>query len=236
MVGAERVSQYPGHIKNVDECWLAIGIHARARNVPRKFRIFEEEKMVPESWRRRELTSIRDLARTANWFVIQVAWRFARRSGSTLFIPYPGREEWGKLEKAKARAKWDAPRRCREGKQRVSGSKKERDVSLMRDLPRTINRGGTEIIRDFVAVTCDANKSFVPITYAHLNLRSRQIRRSASVRQHESRNEEVERSQYRMWFMIAICPFLKPEYLWIIILSAILTSWFNYLFTRVNIW
>lgn len=39
-------------------------------------------------------------------------------------------------------------------------------MSLTRDLPRTINCGGAEIIQDFVAVTCDANKSFVPITYA----------------------------------------------------------------------
>jgi len=44
----ERVSWYRHfeHIKNVDECWRAIGIHARTRNVPRKFRSFEEEKMM----------------------------------------------------------------------------------------------------------------------------------------------------------------------------------------------
>lgn len=54
----------------------------------------------------------------------------------------------------------------------VRGSKKERDVSLTRDLPRTINCGGAEIIRDFVAGHCDANKSFVPITYALKLLKS----------------------------------------------------------------
>lgn len=77
---------------------------------------FEEtnEKMVEAT--KAKLTSIRDLARTANWFVIQVAWRFARRSGSTLFIPYPrGREERSKLEDegASERAKWDASKMAR---------------------------------------------------------------------------------------------------------------------------
>lgn len=140
-----------------------------------KFRIFEEEKMVLGNLRRWELTSIRDLARTANWFVIQVAWRFARRSGSTLFIPYP----WARRVKQTGRR-----RRERSGTRlgdtgedvAACGCKKERDVSLTRDFPRTINCGGAEIIRDFVAVTCDANKSLVPITYAlktGVNLKAR---------------------------------------------------------------
>jgi hypothetical protein len=31
-----------GSIKNVDKCWRVIGTHAQTRNIPRKFRIFEE--------------------------------------------------------------------------------------------------------------------------------------------------------------------------------------------------
>lgn len=111
---------------------------------------------------------------------------------SSLILSEKSEANW----KAKARAKWDAPRRCRGGKQRASGSKKERDVSLTRDLPRTINCGGAKIIRDLVAMTCDANKSFVPITYARLNLRSRQIRRCASVRRcTRMENEGIEGSR-----------------------------------------
>lgn len=46
-------------IKNVDECWRVIGIHAQTRNIPRKFRTFEEangedaaEATERRSWRR----------------------------------------------------------------------------------------------------------------------------------------------------------------------------------------
>lgn len=203
-VGTERVSQYqqnPGHIKNVDECWCAIRIHARTRNVSRKFRIFEEEKMVPGTGGG-ELTSIRDLARTANWFVIQVAWRFARRSGSTLFIPYPGREEWSKLE---GKGASEVGRRCRE-KAAACGSKKERDVSLTRDLLRTINCGGAEIIRDFVAVTCDANKSFVPITYALKLPESANTYLSEDAHLFDSTKGEIVKSIQSRDSMIAVCP------------------------------
>lgn len=153
----------------------------------------------------RKLTSIRDLARTANWFVIQVAWRFARRSGSTLFIPYPGREEWSKLEGEGANEVGRATMMPR-GSGGRSGSKKERNVCLTRDLPRTINYGGVEIIQDFVAVTCDANKSFVPITYARLNFRSRQIRRCASARRRESgkRGNSKVNTKRDLWLPFAL--------------------------------
>lgn len=168
VVGAERVLQYrrhPGYIKNVDECWRAIGIHARTRNVPRKFRIFEEEKMVLGEEARADVDSwpgsdgklichsgcMEVCSEVGEYIIHPLSW--ARRGKQT-----------GRRERSGTRlgVAWR--------KQRASRSKKGRDVSLTRDLPRTINCGGAEIIRDFVAVTCDANKSFVPITYARLKL------------------------------------------------------------------
>lgn len=186
--------------------------------------------MVPGNWRRWELTSIRDLARTANWFVIQVAWRFARRSGSTLFIPYP----WARRVKQTGRRRRERSRtRLGDTGEEVAawGSKKERDVCLTRDLPRTINCGGAEIIQDFVAVTCDANKSFVPITYALINFRSRRIWRRASVRRDKKIVESIHEQSIhdcRLSSLIRECLGI------IIILSAIFTSLFNYLFARDN--
>jgi len=60
VVGAKRISQYrryPGYITNVDECWRAIGIHARARNVPQKFWLFEEKTIVLEAEARADVDS-----------------------------------------------------------------------------------------------------------------------------------------------------------------------------------
>lgn len=136
----------------------------------------------------------------------------------------------------KARAKWGAPRWCWEKATGENGSKKERDVSLTRDLPRTINCGGAEIIRDFVVVTCDANKSFVPITYAHLKLKPRKsanlktcvcsTRRVSGKRENSKVNSERD-----SWLPFA----LTPEFLQIVIIF--LLFWhldLIYLFARIN--
>lgn len=75
-----------------------------------------------------------------------------------------GREEWSKLGRRRRERSGTRHGYAGEESNGRIGSKKERNVNLTRDLPHTINCGGAEIIRDFIAVTCDANKSFVPIT------------------------------------------------------------------------
>lgn len=164
----ERVSQYqrhPGHIKNIDECWHAIGIHARTRNVPRKFRIFEEEKMVLGTGGGESCDVDSWPGSDGKLICHSGCMEVCSEVGEYIIHPLSLGEKSEANWKTEARAKWDAPRRYRE-EVVARGCKKERDVSLTRDFPRTINCGGPEIIRDFVAVTCDANKSFAPITYA----------------------------------------------------------------------